>query len=109
MDIFGRRYELKRDESELKKIEKDLAQYLGVPFVRCAYDCVYSHKYRDKNEEKIRKEMGDDYIINYEIFDSKEDYEDNYACGIDGEVNEIYYLLCNGRTYNGREIIISGL
>lgn len=119
MDIFGRRYELKRNESELKEIEKDLAKHLGVSFVRCGYDCMWSHKYQEECEKENRKEVGMDYIINYEIFDNEfndeeddnaEDrYNDKSCGGDDGEVHELFYLLCNGRTYQGREIIISGL
>lgn len=36
--MIGNRYELKRNEKELLEIERDLAKYFGVPFVRCSYD-----------------------------------------------------------------------
>ena len=101
-----KRYLLKRNEMELKEIEKDLAEYLGCPFVRCAYDCVNSHKYQDKEEMKYRKESVEDaydttildYIINYEIYSTKESYEtyNNGNGGDDGRVHELYYLKGNG-------------
>lgn len=53
--MIGNRYELKRNEKELREIEKDLAEYLKVPFVRCSYDDVNSHKYKDKHEVEYRK------------------------------------------------------
>lgn len=100
------RYFLHRNESELREIEKDLAKYLGVPFVRCSYDAVNSHKYRDKDEITYRKEevksIGDesmtsilDYIINYEKYETKEAYDENSG-GYDGEVYELLYLKGNG-------------
>lgn len=102
-----RRYLLKRNEAELKEIEKDLAEYLDIPFVRCSYDCINSHKYQDKEEVKCRRESIEDedgttmldYIINYEIYSTKEDYDTcNYGNGgDDGEVHELYYLKGNGR------------
>ena len=52
--MIGNRYELKKDEAELKEIENDLAKYLNVPFVKCSYDNVNSHKYKDKNEIEYR-------------------------------------------------------
>lgn len=102
-----KRYLLKRNEAELREIEKDLAEELGVPFVRCSYDCVNSHKYQNKEEIKYRREEAKDdvnyttmldYIINYEIYSSKEDYDTcNYGNGgDDGEVHELYYLKGNG-------------
>ena len=102
-----KRYLLKRNESELREIEKDLAEYLGVPFVKCSYDCVNSHKYQNIEEMKYRKgnvEDADDttmldYIINYEIYSTREDYDTcNYGNGgDDGEVHELYYLKGNGK------------
>ena len=52
--MIGNRYELKKDEMELREIEKDLVRYLNVPFVRCSYDDVNSHKHKDKNEIEYR-------------------------------------------------------
>ena len=52
--MIGNRYELKKDEAELKDIENDLAKYLNVPLVKCSYDNVNSHKYKDKNEIEYR-------------------------------------------------------
>ena len=46
--MIGNKYELKRNEKELLEIEKDLAKYLSIPFVKCSYDCVNSHKHKDK-------------------------------------------------------------
>lgn len=100
------RYFLHKDESELREIEKDLAKYLCVPFVRCGYDAVNSHKYKDKDEIAYRKQevksIGDedmtsilDYIINYEKYETKEDY-DTHGGGYDGEVYELLYLKGNG-------------
>lgn len=42
-----KRYLLEDHEAEFKQIEKDLAKYLGVPFVKCSYDQVNSHKHQD--------------------------------------------------------------
>lgn len=108
--MIGNRYELKRKEKELLEIEKDLAEYLKVPFVKCSYDSVNSHKYRDKHEvEQRRKEakatgLWDmcDFIINYEKYETKEDYEAK-AGGYDGEVYELRYL-----KGNGNYIVITG-
>lgn len=101
------RYLLKRNEVELKEIEKNLAKHLDVPFVRCSYDCINSHKYQDKEEVNYRKENVEvaddtevlDYIINYEIYSTKEGYETcNDGCGgDDGNVHELHYLKGNGR------------
>lgn len=97
------RYMLKEDERELKEIEQDLALALGVPFVRCGYDAVNSHKYRDAEELKYRMKncnnINDtynlDYVINYELYRTKEDY-DNHNGGFDGEVHELHYFKGNG-------------
>lgn len=99
-----RRYLLNENEAELREIEKDLAEYLDVPFVRCSYDCINSHKYQDEEEISYRRtqiEIADDttmldYIINYEIYSTEEDYEDNCG-GDDGEVYELHYLEGNGK------------
>lgn len=100
------RYLLKRDESELMEIEKNLAKELDVPYVRCSYDAINSHKYQEKEEMKSRRKIvyednnGDltailDYVINYEIYEDKESYDDNRG-GEDGEVYELHYLKGNG-------------
>ena len=57
--MIGNRYELKENEKELLEIEKDLAKYLGVPFVKCSYDAGNSHLYQDEHEVNYRrKEAG---------------------------------------------------
>lgn len=109
-----KRYFLHEDESELREIEKDLALYLQVPFVRCDYDSVNSHKCQDKDEIIFRnrevKGVGNkdmtsilDYIINYEKYETKEDYEKQEG-GYDGEVYELLYL-----KGNGNYIVITGI
>lgn len=103
LDIVGSRYELHRDESELKEIEKDLAQYLDVPYVRCSYDVVNSHKSKDTEEIEYRKKLTKedgfferlDYIINYEKYEGYEDYTEHQG-GYDGQVHELLYLKGNG-------------
>ena len=101
--MIGNRYELKKDEAELKEIENDLAKYLNVPFVKCSYDNVNSHKYKDKNEIEYRNkeamETGlydsSDLIINYEKYNTLDGYKQNNG-GYDGEVYELLYLKGNG-------------
>ena len=101
--MIGNKYDLKRNEKELLEIEKDLAKYLSVPFVKCSYDCVNSHKYKDKQEVDHRKQEAKetgfwdmcDFVINYEKYETKEDYETNDG-GYDGEVYELLYLKGNG-------------
>lgn len=101
--MIGNRYELKKDEAELKEIENDLAKYLNVPFVKCSYDNVNSHKYKDKNEigyrnkEAMETGLYDmcDYIINYEKYNTLDGYKQNNG-GYDGEVYELLYLKGNG-------------
>ena len=101
--MIGNKYELKRNEKELLEIEKDLAKYLSVPFVKCSYDCVNSHKYKDKQEVDHRKQEAKetgfwdmcDFVINYVKYETKEDYETNDG-GYDGEVYELLYLKGNG-------------
>lgn len=108
--MVGRYYQLEDNESEIKEIEKDLAAYINVPFVKCSYDSIYSHKHMQKEEVKYRKKMGEengfwfmcDYIINYEKYKTKEDYEANNG-GYDGEVYELNYL-----KGNGNYIVITG-
>lgn len=108
--MVGNRYELKKNEKELLEIEKDLAEHLGVPFVKCSYDSVNSHNYEDKHEVKSRKKFAKetgfwgmcDFIINYEKYETKEDYEENTG-GYDGEVYELQYL-----KGNGNYIVITG-
>ena len=100
--MIGNRYTL-NDEKELLEIEKDLADYLKVPYVRCSYDCINSHKYKDKHEVEYRKKEAKmtglwhmcDYIINYEKYKTKEDYMSD-TWGYDGEVHELLYLKGNG-------------
>lgn len=99
------RYLLKADESELKEIERDLAEHLNVPYVRCSYDSINSHKHQLESEMNYRREfvaMGNedytillDFIINYEIYDTFEEYCENNG-GVDGEVYEMRYLKGNG-------------
>ena len=110
--MIGNKYELKRNEKELLEIEKDLAKYLSVPFVKCSYDCVNSHeckeilqtffkglRERNKQRKQEAKETGFwdmcDFVINYEKYETKEDYETNDG-GYDGEVYELLYLKGNG-------------
>lgn len=57
--MIGNRYELKDNKKELLEIEKDLAKYLGVPFVKCSDDAGNSHLYQDEHEVNYRrKEAG---------------------------------------------------
>lgn len=63
--MIGNKYELKRNEKELLEIEKDLAKYLSVPFVKCSYDCVNSHKYKDKQEVDHRKQEAKETVLGY--------------------------------------------
>ena len=46
--MLGNHYTLQENEDELREIEKDLAAYLDVPFVKCEYDAVNSHKCQAK-------------------------------------------------------------
>ena len=90
--LIGKHYDIDRKESELREIEKDLEKALGC-FVRCAYDCAWSHKYKREKQEDT------DYIINYELYET---LEDKGTCadgngGFDGEVHEIFYLKGNGK------------
>ena len=114
MDMISNRYFLHRNESELREIENDLAECLGVPFVRCSYDAVISHKYKDKCEIAYRKKNINtwndiaatvmlDYVINYEKYKTKEAYDENEG-GYDGQVHELHYL-----KGNGKYIIITGI
>ena len=108
--IVGERYRLFRDGSELREIEKALAQYLNVPYVRCGYDAINSHKSKDDEEIEYRKKLTKqdhfferlDYIINYEKYTTYEDYDENKG-GYDGEVHELLYL-----KGNGNYIVITG-
>ena len=80
--MVGNRYAIRKDEGELLQIEKDLAAYLGVPYVKCSYDAVNSHNYKDKSEiahrKRVAKESGlwnmCDFIINYEKYETKRQY-----------------------------------
>lgn len=108
--MIGNRYELKQNEKELLEIEKDLTEYLKVPFVKCSYDNVNSHKYKDKHEIKYRKKEAKetglwdicDFIINYEKYETKEDYDTNNG-SYNGEIYELLYL-----KGNGNYIVITG-
>lgn len=118
--MVGRRYLTDRKESELVLIEQDLTELLNNNdmknqkiWVRCGYDEINSHKYQDREEVKYRKaefnETKDldyshmlDYIINYELYKSKEDYEEHDG-GYDGQVHELHYL-----KGNGNYIVITG-
>lgn len=102
--MIGYRYLIDRKESEFAILEVDLAEYLNVPFVKCSYDCINSHKYQDKEEIKYRKAEAKgsiamttnlDYVINFEIYDTEENYNKNEG-GYDGEVHELHYLKGNG-------------
>ena len=101
--MVGNRYTIRKDEGELLQIEKDLSAYLGVPYVKCSYDAVNSHNYKDKSKiahrKRVAKESGlwnmCDFIINYEKYETKEDYEADDG-GYDGEVYELLYLKGNG-------------
>lgn len=108
--MVGNRYTIRKDEGELLQIEKDLAEYLGVPYVKCSYDAVNSHNYKDKSEiahrKRVAKESGlwnmCDFIINYEKYETEADYKANKG-GYDGEVYEMLYL-----KGNGNYIVITG-
>ena len=102
----AKRYLLKENESELKEIEHDLALYLDVPFVKCSYDRINSHKYQCKEEVEYRKQLicnaydtvSLDYVINYETYSQREEYDtcNNDNGGDDGEVYELHYFIGNG-------------
>ena len=90
--LIGRHYDIDRKESELREIETDLERVLDC-FVRCAYDCTWSHKHKAEKREDL------DYIINYELYET---LEDKSTCadgngGFDGEVHELFYLKGNGK------------
>lgn len=89
--LVGNRYFINEKEKELEMIEADLEKALGC-FVRCAYDCVWSHKHKEEDRENI------DYIINYELYKTPEDKATcaNGNGGFDGEVHELFYLKGNG-------------
>lgn len=102
-----KRYLLKKNERELKEIEHDLAEYLGVPFVKCGYDHVNSHKHQDTEEIRYRRKSIEcvndtfslDYVINVEIYTTENGYytANNDNGGDDGEVHELPYFKGNGR------------
>lgn len=54
--MVGNRYAIRKDEGELLQIEKDLAAYLGVPYVKCSYDAVNSHNYQRQIGNCTQKE-----------------------------------------------------
>ena len=105
--MIGNRYKLHEDESELLAIEKDLAKYLNVPYVKCTYDIVHSHKYFDVEELISRIETANetdcwdlcDYVINFAIYYSKKSYESGK-----GNIYELLYL-----TGNADYIVVTGL
>ena len=91
--LIGKRYytghgKAVNRERELRSIEMDLEDIFGC-YVKCAYDPIWSHRHK---EEKRRM----DYIINYELYETKEDRDDKFKGGMDGEVHELYYLKGNG-------------
>ena len=92
--MIGNKYELKRNEKRTSWNRERS---------RKSYDCVNSHKYKDKQEVDHRKQEAKetgfwdmcDFVINYEKYETKEDYETNDG-GYDGEVYELLYLKGNG-------------
>lgn len=78
-----------KKETELRELEDKLMEIYGC-FVRCGYDGVYSHKYKEEKRENA------DYIINYELYETEEDMKENEG-GFDGEVHELFYLKGNGK------------
>ena len=101
-DIIFKRFKPTDEETELRLIENLLKEKLGRPFVRCSYDCICSHKYKDTEEFNHRlktakeTEMPEltDFIINYEIFNSQKEWAANNG-GFDDEVHELKYLVDN--------------
>ena len=108
--MVGNRYELQRKKLELREIEKDLAAYLHVPFIKCSYDGVHSHMFQEEREIEYRNKEAEktglwemcDYVINYEKYETRKDYEANNG-GYDGNVYELFYL-----KGNGNYIVITG-
>ncbi len=94
------RYKTYEDEYELRCLERELAAELGVPYVRCGYDADCSHKAGLTDELNYRREYGvlnkNEYVINYEIYDTKEEYDNKYKGGSDGEVHELIYTTTKG-------------
>lgn len=86
--LIGRHYcIIDKEETELIELEKDLEEILGC-YVRCGYDCIWSHKHKEEKRET-------DFIINYELYETAEDWKKANG-GYDGEVHEIFYLKGNG-------------
>ena len=93
------KYKTYEDEYELRCLEKELAAELKVPYVRCGYDSSCSHISSNEELEYRREEnlLGkDEYIINYEIYNTEESRDDIYTGGIDGEVHELIYTATDG-------------
>lgn len=88
-ELIGKRYDIDRKETELRELEKDMEKITGY-FVRCSYDCIWSHKYKKEKREGL------DFIINYELYETEEE-RDECNGGFDGEVHEIFYLKGNGK------------
>lgn len=90
------KYQTDVNESELRCIERELAAKLKVPYVRCAYDTECSHKTGLTDELSYRRKeeiLGEnEYVINYEMYNTKEDY-DKGKCSIDGTVHELIYTV----------------
>lgn len=85
------------DESKFEsELEKELANELNVPYVRCSYcgDC--SHLF-STDELEFRYTNGflnkGEYVINYEMYNTKEEYDNMYCGGFDGEVHELIYTI----------------
>lgn len=80
----------------LKNIEEFLAEEIGVPYVHCSYDSHCSHMAKNKEELAYRIKNGtlspDEYIINYELYKTEKDYQENKG-GYDGEVYELIYSI----------------
>lgn len=93
------KYKTYEDEYELRVLETELAAELGVPYIKCEYDGECSNKAGLTEELKYRREEGildkNEYVINYEVYDTKEDRDKNEG-GIDGEVYELIYTTTKG-------------
>ena len=93
-----KRYKTYEDEFELRCLETELAAELNVPYVRCEYDGNCSHKVSSEELDYRRKEGildKNEYVINYEIYNTKEDRDRNEG-GVDGEVHELIYAITKG-------------
>ena len=92
------KFKIFEDETELINIENFLAKELEVPYVKCSYDIFCSHKSKENHELEYRKQEGilepNEYVINYELYETTEDYKDNEG-GYDGDVYELIYTIEN--------------